>query len=93
MLENPYNSTTNSILWVHIDINGKTQKPNRWGIDLFTFYMNSDEEIVPMGAKGTPYNITQYCNPKDGNGFNGIACAVKAMDNSDYFKEAVKLIK
>ena len=93
LLENPY-SSTNPTVWIHVDINGKTQKPNRWGIDLFTFYMNDDEEIVPMGAKGTSYSDTdKFCNPKLSNGTNGIACAVKAMDNSDYFKEAVKWIK
>lgn len=93
LLENPY-SIANPTLWIHVDINGKTQKPNRWGIDLFTFYMNDDEEIVPMGAKGTPYNSQDlYCNPSKTNLFNGAACSVKAMSDSDYFQKAVKWIK
>ena len=63
-------------------------------VDLFTFYMNDDEEIVPMGAKGTPYNSQDlYCNPSKTNLFNGAACSVKAMSDSDYFQKAVKWIK
>ena len=56
--------------------------------------MNDDEEIVPMGAKGTPYNSQDlYCNPSKTNLFNGAACSVKAMSDSDYFQKAVKWIK
>ena len=93
MLENPY-AQKNAPIWIHIDINGKNNKPNRLGFDVFTFVITDNEELVPMGTKGTQYaNMDTRCNPKVSNSVNGIACAYKAMNSSDYFKSVVKNVK
>lgn len=80
-------------LWVHVDLNGYKNPPNRLGYDLFTFDF-LDGELITMGAKNTLYNdMEKYCNIKSTTKFNGIACAQKAKENSDYFKDLVKKIK
>ncbi len=92
MFENPSGSTTSKV-WIHADINGKKGKPNKWGYDVFTFCI-LNEELVPMGARGTEYtNMTSYCNPKGSGQFNGIACAYQAMNESDYFDKIVQSVK
>lgn len=93
MLENPYGSS-DAPLWIHADINGKNNPPNRLGIDVFTFVMTSDEELVPMGSAGTIYtNAEQYCNPKKSNTLNGFACSKKAMEDSNYFEKILSQTK
>ncbi len=94
MLENPYGSA-NAPLWIHADINGKSNPPNRLGVDVFTFVMTSDEELVPMGTKGTTYtDMDKYCNPKRSNTpNNGFACSRRAMEESDYFEKIFAQIK
>lgn len=79
--------------FVSIDINGKQQKPNAWGHDVFTFeLMMSDKEggfeLIPMGAPGTVYaNLDdRYCSETSNNTMNGLTCAYKAMTVGDYFK-------
>lgn len=80
-------------LWVFVDINGFGKLPNRWGYDLFTFqFING--ELRTMGDRETTYNdVEKYCNPKKGDGLNGIACAYKAKTETDYFKSLVKHFK
>lgn len=80
-------------LWVLVDINGFGKLPNRWGYDLFTFqFING--ELRTMGDRETTYNdVEKYCNPKKGDGLNGIACAYKAKTETDYFKSLVKHFK
>lgn len=86
------NSNTNQ-LYIHVDLNGYNKKPNIWGYDLFTFHFK-DGELKPMGAKGTTFtNTDTYCNKKITNTLNGVACANKAKDNTDYFKDVIKNIK
>ncbi len=78
--------------FVSIDINGKQQKPNVWGYDVFTFVLKSSEkeggyELVPMGTPGTAYsNLNTYCSKTNNSSTNGIACAYYAMQDEDYFK-------
>ena len=94
MLDNPYNNASNVNLWVSVDINGKRNGPNRLGVDVFTFVMGDNEALLPMGANGTPItNLDNYCNPKYVNTQSGMACAQKAMSDSDYFKKILKEIK
>ncbi|DAA89965.1 TPA: hypothetical protein CPT79_06435 [Candidatus Gastranaerophilales bacterium HUM_6] len=63
------------------------------GYDLFTFDF-LDEELRTMGDKDTLYHdMEKYCNIKSTTKFNGIACAQKAKENSDYFKDLAKEIK
>lgn len=86
------NSNANQ-LYIHVDLNGYNKKPNIWGYDLFTFHFK-DGELKPMGAIDTNFiDNNKYCNPKISNQFNGITCANKAKDNTDYFKDVIKNIK
>lgn len=91
LFENPKSFFYN--IWISIDLNGYTNKPNKWGYDLFTFQF-IDGELKTMGAKGTTYtNMNMYCNLDTSNGMNGIACAQKAKEDSEYFKKLIKRIK
>lgn len=92
MFEN-YGHTADNILAVSVDINGYGNPPNIAGYDLFTFQL-VDGELKTMGDKATKYNdLDKYCNPKVSNNMNGVACAQKAKENADYFKEIVKEFK
>ncbi len=92
MFEN-YGHTANDILAVSVDINGYGNPPNVAGYDLFTFQL-VDGELKTMGDKSTAYNeLDKYCNPNVSNNMNGVACAQKAKENPDYFKEIVKEFK
>jgi len=89
IVENP----NNTAIWVHVDLNGYINPPNRMGYDLFTFVF-LDGELRTMGSKDTPYtDMSKYCNPDYEGDLNGIACAQKAKENPDYFKELVKKVK
>lgn len=85
-------STKNSAIYVSVDLNGFKTPPNRAGYDLFTFQF-LDGELRTMGSKGTAFNVDTYCNPKGSNQYNGIACAHKAKNDTEYFKWAVKNLK
>lgn len=92
LFENNPNYTDPPIL-VSVDLNGYKNPPNRWGYDLFTFQF-IDGELLTMGAQGTAYtDMGAYCNPNGGGILNGIACAQKAKDNTEYFKKLIKEFK
>ena len=58
--------------------------------DMFTFQL-VEGELLPMGARGTLFtDANTYCNPTGTNDKNGIACSVKAKDDTDYFKRVLK---
>ena len=83
----------NGRIYISVDLNGVSNPPNRWGYDLFTFQF-VDEELKVMGDIGTDYtDMTKFCDKNSSEGFNGIACAKYAKDNSDYFKSVVKEFK
>lgn len=76
-------------VFISVDINGAGRLPNRWGYDLFTFQL-LDSELLPVGATKTKYNdVEKYCSRTSSQSFNGIACAEKAIKDSNYFKEIV----
>ncbi len=87
-----FENQTASRIFVTVDLNGFKTPPNRAGYDLFTFQF-LDGELRTMGSKGTAYSVETYCNPKGSNQYNGIACAHKAKNDTEYFKWAVKNIK
>ena len=88
-----YAHSVNDILAVSVDINGYGNPPNVAGYDLFTFQL-VDGELKTMGDKSTAYNeLDKYCNPNVSNNMNGVACAQKAKENADYFKEIVREFK
>jgi len=90
MLEN---GTITGDIWVSVDLNGYKNPPNIAGYDLFTFQF-VDGELVTMGDKKSKFtDMTNYCSTTASNPLNGIACAQKAKENSDYFKELVKEFK
>lgn len=85
--------TSHNPYLVSIDINGKNEKPNAWGHDLFTFQLKETEkeggyELIPMGITGTPYaNKAIYCSKTDTNLRNGIGCTYWAIQDKEYFKK------
>lgn len=80
-------------VFVSVDLNGYNNKPNRWGYDLFTFQL-VDNQLKTMGDTGTTYtDLSTYCNVNSQDEYNGIACAKKALSDSEYFKNIVKEFK
>lgn len=80
-------------VFVSVDLNGYNNKPNRWGYDLFTFQL-VDNQLKAMGNTGTTYtDLSTYCNVNSQDEYNGIACAKKALSDSEYFKNIVKEFK
>lgn len=91
LFENPKSFANN--IWITVDLNGYSNKPNKWGYDLFTFQF-IDGELKTMGAQGTTYtDMSRYCNLETTNGMNGIACAQNAKEDSEYFKKLIKKVK
>ena len=73
--------------YITIDVNGYLKNPNKWGHDIFTFQLDNNGILRPMGAKGTYYtNEDEYCSLTSTNQYNGIACTYKALTDNDYFK-------
>ena len=93
IIENPNTTDNNGRVWVFVDLNGYGNSPNRLGYDLFVFQF-VDNELRTMGDLKTTYNdMDKYCNLKSSEAMNGIACAQKAKENSDYFEWVIKNIK
>lgn len=91
VVENPANNPNG--LLVSIDINGKNNRPNKWGWDLFTFEIIKGD-VLPVGAPGTTAtwsaNPAQYCSETSNSNLNGMTCAYYASTNQDYFKDLYK---
>lgn len=82
-----------SLIFISVDLNGFNTPPNRWGYDLFSFQF-LDGEIKAMGDVGTRYiNQNTYCSKTSSSNRNGIACAIRAKNETDYFKQVVKNYK
>ena len=87
-----HNNYTLPYIWISVDINGYASPPNRWGYDLFTFQF-LDGELKAMGAIGTRYTkMDTFCNEKSSDIKNGIACAQKVIEDTEYFKTVLKKI-
>lgn len=92
IIENPNTSDVGRV-WIFVDLNGYGNPPNRLGYDLFVFQF-VEGELHTMGDLQTSYtDVDKYCNLKSSDIFNGIACAQKAKENSDYFYWVVKNVK
>ncbi len=72
-------------IFISIDINSITKKPNIWGQDLFTFQIMADGKLLPMGADGTAYEAEDYCSKTSTNTLNGIACTQRALTDESYW--------
>lgn len=82
-------------LWISVDLNGIKRKPNRLGVDVFTFFLSPDETSLQlMGAAGTPFVLhPKYCNPYSSeSAYNGMSCAYKAILEQDYFNNIKQLM-
>ena len=81
-------------LRIFVDINGIKQKPNRFGMDVFAFYVDTYSGALRyMGEDGTPYKeLNLYCNPYVSNKYNGISCPYKAVLDKDYFIDTFKVV-
>ncbi|MBR1424669.1 hypothetical protein IJ579_03810 [bacterium] len=82
-------------LWITVDINGIKKRPNRLGLDVFTFFLGGDElNLRLMGSSGTPYmNLGKYCSLFESNEYNGLPCAYKAILDREYFNDIKKYLK
>lgn len=91
LIENP--NVNAGRVWIFVDLNGYGNQPNRLGYDLFVFQF-VEGELRTMGDLQTTYtDVDKYCNLKSSDSLNGIACAQKAKENSDYFYWVVKNVK
>lgn len=81
-----------SIFYISVDVNGFNKRPNRLGVDLFTFQIDSKGKLLPMGIEGTKYYTQNdsYCSKTSAGNINGISCTYKALTDKDYFKNLPK---
>ena len=89
LIENPGNSDR---VFISVDINGFNKKPNRAGHDLFTFQINNNGVLLPMGVEGTYFysENNQYCSQTATNNYNGFGCTKNALSDKNYFKNLPK---
>ena len=73
-------------VYLAVDTNGYEKKPNKAGYDLFFFQMNNDGYLIPMGAEGTNFSMSQYCKKTSSDARNGMGCTAKALNDANYFK-------
>ena len=74
-------------LYITVDING-LKGPNRWGYDVFTFYI-SGSDIKPCD-NGIPGTSIRCSDSYPDLGSNGAGCTAKAIANANYFKNLPK---
>ena len=74
-------------IFISIDINSITKKPNIWGQDLFTFQLMTDGKLLPMAADDPAYEAEDYCSKPSTNTLNGIACTERALTDIHYWDE------
>ena len=92
LFENNPNTSSGEI-FISVDLNGYKNPPNIWGYDLFTFQF-IDGKLLPVGSKGTKLtDMKSHCNPSGGDKLNGITCAQRAKDDTEYFKKLIKDFK
>lgn len=84
------NKEGDSAIYISVDLNGIGNGPNVWGYDLFTFQFLDAVNIKAMGDVNTDFSAEQYCDKNKKSARNGIACAIKAKNDPDYFKKIVK---
>lgn len=79
-------------LWIMVDTNGIVKGPNRFGVDLFGYYIRDNNSGLKfMGERTTPYsNLVLYCNPEESNKYNGLSCPYKAFIDKEYFPSTIE---
>lgn len=88
--ENAKDSPTQ--LYISVDVNGFSQRPNRLGQDLFIFQLDEQGKILPMGVENSDYYDVNdgYCSLTSSNNMNGAGCTYKAIIEKDYFNKLPK---
>ena len=79
-----YKGEATSTMYINTDINGD-RGPNRWGYDVFAFYIHSTDQVLLPVSLVAPIS-SFYCNYTN-NTHNGPACTEAAMRDSEYFKK------
>ena len=87
------NSSNKSLgIVISVDVNGYNKKPNAWGHDLFSFYVDK-QKVIPIGspdAKLIPDGVawkSYACDVNSSERNNGMGCAYRALTEKDYFKQ------
>ena len=73
-----------------IDINGWKNKPDRYGKDVFFWYLDPKDNAVKAVGDFNDFPASQYYTTCPGDDENwseaGIGCTAKALSDPDYFK-------
>lgn len=72
---------------IGVDVNGFKKKPNRFGHDVFVFRVGVSGNLIPLGANGTALGM---CSENSSSSINGYGCALRALNEKDYFKNLPK---
>jgi len=84
MFINIQNSTSvSSGIMIIVDVNGYKKGPNVYGKDTFMFDLINDV-LLPMGAPGTQFLATSYCNKSSSSAYQGFGCAINVIKGTDY---------
>ena len=75
---------------IGVDINGFTQKPNRFGHDVFVFEISPSGKLIPLGNPDAKWWGTGVCDAVSNSSINGYSCTYKAINEPDYFKNLPK---
>lgn len=75
---------------IAIDVNSWQKKPNKWGHDIFMFYINKNGKLLPMGDENSKWPADEFCSLTSTSPFNGYGCTIKALNETDYFKNLPK---
>ena len=74
-----------------MDINGWKKKPDRYGHDVFFWYLDPDTNMVkPVGDYGdfpTSFYYTTCPGDRENSSEAGIGCTAKALSDPEYFKK------
>lgn len=75
-------------LFITVDVNGYKSKPNVWGRDVFTFWVDDSGDLNPMGSPKSSWPAKKSCDRKKSlknNGpIQGVGCMYNVIHNIDY---------
>ena len=73
-------------IYIIVDVNGYSKKPNIYGRDTFVFQIVNDN-LLPMGANGTQLSSSWYCDKGDAHNLTssqGLGCMYNVMKGANY---------
>ena len=75
-------------LLISVDVNGYKSKPNIWGRDVFTFWIDESGNLRPMGSPDSIWPAKKSCDRKkslnSAGPIQGIGCMYNVINNVDY---------